>query len=70
MRFNKNIKRLSEEKNNVNLNIKEVFFEAKSIEYDHKIMRKILALSKMDFDKRRNQEILLNTCINALGNNQ
>ena len=61
------LERLSEEKNNINFDIKEVFSEAKSIGYDPKIMRKILVLRKMDVDERLEQETLLKTYKNALG---
>ena len=59
--------RLSEDKNNINFDIKEVFSEAKSSGYDTTIMRKILALRKMDIDERLEQETLLKTYKNALG---
>ena len=65
--FIERIERLLEEKNNINFNIKEVFSEARSMGYDPTIMRKILALRKMDIDERLEQEALLNTYRNALG---
>ena len=65
--FIERLERLSEEKNNINFDIKEVFSEAKSSVYDTTIMRKILALRKMDIDERLEQETLLNTYKNALG---
>ena len=65
--FIERIERLSEEKNNINFDIKEVFSEAKSSGYDTKIMRKILALRKIDIDERLEQEALLKTYKNALG---
>ena len=65
--FIERLERLSEEKNNINFNIKEVFSEAKSSGYDTTIMRKILALRKMDIDERLEQETLLKTYKNALG---
>ena len=65
--FIERLERLSEEKNNINLDIKEVFSEAKSMGYDATIMRKILALRKMDVDERLEQETLLKTYKNALG---
>ena len=65
--FIERIERLSEEKNNINFDIKEVFSEAKSSGYDTTIMRKILALRKMDIDERLEQETLLKTYKNALG---
>ena len=65
--FIERLERLSEEKNSINFDIKEVFSEAKSSGYDTTIIRKILALRKMDIDKRIEQETLLKTYKNALG---
>ena len=65
--FIERLERLLEEKNNISFNIKEVFSEAKSMGYDATIMRKILALRKMDDDERLEQETLLKTYKNALG---
>ena len=65
--FIERLEKLSEEKNNINFDIKEVFSEAKSMGYDPTVMRKILALRKMDVDERLEQETLLNTYKNALG---
>ena len=65
--FIERLERLSEEKNNINFDIKEVFSEAKSSGYDTTIMRKILALRKMDIDTSLEQETLLKTFKNALG---
>ena len=65
--FTERLKRLSEEKNNINFDIKKVFSEAKSSAYDTTIIRKILALRKMDIDERLEQETLLKTYKNALG---
>ena len=65
--FIERLEKLSEEKNNINFDIKEVFSEAKSMGYDPTIMRKILALRKMDIDERLEQETLLKTYKNALG---
>ena len=61
------LERLLEKENNINFDIKEVFSEAKSSGYDTTIMRKILALRKMDIDERLEQETLLKTYKNALG---
>ena len=65
--FIERIERLLEEKNNINFDIKEVFSQAKSMGYDPSVMRKILALRKMDIDERLEQEALLNTYRHALG---
>ena len=65
--FIERLERLSDEKNNINFNIKKIFSEAKSSGYDITIMRKILALRKMDVDERIEQETLFKTYKNALG---
>ena len=65
--FIERIESLSQEKNNITFDINEVFSEAKAMGYDPKIMRKILALRKMDIKERVEQEALLNTYRNALG---
>ena len=65
--FIERIERLEEDKNNILIDIKEVYSEAKSSGYDPKIMRKILLIRKMDIDERLEQEALLNTYRNALG---
>ena len=61
------VERLEEEKNNLLVDIKEVFSEAKSLGYDPKIMRKVLIIRKMDVDERLEQEALLDIYRNALG---
>ena len=53
------LERLLEEKNNINFNIKKVFYEAESSWYDKTIGRIILALRKMDIDERIEQETFL-----------
>ena len=65
--FIERIEKLEEEKNNILVDIKEVYSEAKSSGYDPKIMRKILIIRKMDIDERLEQEALLDTYRNALG---
>ena len=65
--FIERLERLSEEKININFDIKEVYSEAKSMGYDPTIMRKILALRKLDIDERIEQETLLKTYKSALG---
>ena len=65
--FIERIERLEEEKNNILVDIKEVYSEAKSSGYDPKIMRKVLLIREMDTDERLEQEALLHTYRNALG---
>jgi uncharacterized protein (UPF0335 family) len=65
--FIERIERLEEEKNNILVDIKEVYSEAKNFGYDPKIMRKVLLIRKMDIDERLEQEALLDTYRNSLG---
>ena len=65
--FIERIERLEDEKNNILVDIKEVYSEAKNSGYDPKIMRKVLLIRKMDIDERLEQEALLDTYRNALG---
>jgi uncharacterized protein (UPF0335 family) len=61
------IERLEAEKAALSEDIKEVYSEAKSAGYDPKIMRKVIALRKMDAAKRQEQEALMEVYMNALG---
>ncbi|MGY9015964.1 MAG: DUF2312 domain-containing protein [Rhodospirillales bacterium] len=46
---------------------REVYSEAKSSGFDTKIMRKVVALRKLDQGERQEQEALLDTYLRALG---
>ena len=61
------IERLSEEKEGISADIRDVYAEAKATGYDSKIMRKIVALRKMKPDDRREAEALIATYGAALG---
>ena len=61
------IERLEEEKQGISDDIREVYAEVKSVGYDPKILRKVIALRKMAPDDRREMEMLLETYKNALG---
>lgn len=61
------IERLEEEKKGVADDIKDVYSEGKAKGYDTKMMRKIIALRKMEPDARREQEMILDTYKTALG---
>ena len=65
--FFERIERLEAEKDGIGADIKEVYSEAKSAGYDPKIMRKVIALRKMDAAKRQEQEALMEVYMNALG---
>jgi uncharacterized protein (UPF0335 family) len=65
--FIERIERLEEEKSALAEDIKEVFGEAKSVGFDVKIMRKIIRLRKMDAEKRREEDELLELYKAAVG---
>jgi uncharacterized protein (UPF0335 family) len=61
------IERLEEEKKGLADDIKEVFAEAKGQGFDVKILRKVLALRKMDKAALQEQDALLELYRDALG---
>ena len=61
------IERLEEEKQGIADDVKDVYLEAKSVGYDVKIMRKVVALRKMSADDRREMETVLDLYKRALG---
>ena len=65
--FLERIERLEEEKSGLAEDIKKVFSEAKGVGFDVKTMRKILRLRKMDAEKRREEQELLDLYAAAIG---
>ncbi len=61
------IERLEEEKKGIGDDIRDVYAEAKGVGYDAKIMRKVIALRKMQPDDRREMETILDLYKAALG---
>lgn len=61
------IEKLEEAKAAVLEDIKDVYGEAKSVGFDIKIIRKIVSLRKMEVEKRREEEELLDLYKSALG---
>ena len=61
------IERLEEEKKALAADIREVYAEAKGNGYDPKIMRKLVALRRMDQADRREEEELLDVYRRAIG---
>jgi uncharacterized protein (UPF0335 family) len=61
------IERLEEEKKTISDDIKEVYSEAKANGYDVKILRKVIALRKRDFDERKEEEAILDLYLQAVG---
>lgn len=60
------IERLEEDKETVAADIKEVYAEAKSTGYDTKILRKVVALRKIDRHERQEAEALLELYLGAV----
>jgi len=65
--FLERIERLEEEKAALADDIKEVYAEAKGVGFEAKIMRRIIKLRKMDIEKRREEDELLNLYMSAIG---
>lgn len=61
------VERLEEEKAALGHDIKEVFGEAKATGFDVKILRHIIRLRKIDLDKRREADMLIETYKSAIG---
>ena len=65
--FLERIERLEEEKTGLSDDIKDVYGEAKATGFDTKTMRRIIKLRKMDIEKRREQDELLELYKAAIG---
>ncbi len=61
------IERLEEEKSALAEDIKDVYAEAKSAGFEVKIMRRIMKLRKMEIEKRREEDELLDLYMSAIG---
>lgn len=65
--FVERIERLNEEKATIADDIKNVYGESKSMGFDPKAIRKIIAIRKKGEDKWREEESILDTYLAALG---
>ena len=61
------IERLEEEKREIAEQIKDVYAEAKAMGYDTKALRTCIRLRKQDRQERAEQEAILETYLDALG---
>ena len=61
------IERLEEEKKSIADDIREVYLIAKGTGFDPKIMKKVVALRRMDRAKRIEEEEILELYLSALG---
>ena len=67
--FIERIERLDEEKSALMEDIKEVKAEAKAAGFETKIITRIIKLRKMDVEKRREEDEILNLYMSAIGMN-
>lgn len=65
--FIERIERLEEEKAGLAEDIKDIYAESKGVGFDTKTMRKVIRLRKMDREKRREEEELLELYKSAIG---
>ena len=65
--FLERVERLEEEKAALSEDIKEVMAEAKAAGFEVKILRRILKLRKMEVEKRREEDELLELYMAAIG---
>ena len=61
------IERLEEEKKTIADDIKEVYAEAKGNGYDVKVLRKVVALRRIDLDQRKEFDAMLDLYFQAVG---
>lgn len=65
--FIERVERLSEEKDALTADIREVYSEAKGVGFDSKIMRQVVRMRKLDRADLQEQEALLDLYLSALG---
>ena len=65
--FIERIERLEEEKKALSEDIKNVYAEAKGNGFDAKIIRKVVSMRRIDADKRRAEQEMIDLYLEALG---
>lgn len=65
--FVERIERLEEEKKTIADDVKDIYAEAKGTGFDVKMLKKVIALRKMDSDERAEQDAILDSYLLALG---
>ena len=65
--FVERIERLEEEKKTISDDIRDVYAEAKAVGYDTKALRTIVRMRKQEPQERNEQQMILETYMNALG---
>ncbi len=65
--FVERLERIEGEIGDLNDDKKEVYGEVKSMGFDAKIVKRVLAIRRQDPDKRAEEEAILDTYLHALG---
>lgn len=65
--FVERIERMEEEIKALNDDKRDIYAEAKATGFDVKILKKVVALRRLDRDKRREEEEILDLYLSALG---
>jgi uncharacterized protein (UPF0335 family) len=65
--FVERIERMSEEKQAIADDIKEIYAEVKGVGFDAKAIREIVKLRKIDREKRQEQAAILEMYLSAIG---
>jgi uncharacterized protein (UPF0335 family) len=65
--FVERIERLEEEKKTISDDIRDVYGESKASGFDVKALRAVVKLRKQDANERNEQQLILETYMNALG---
>jgi len=65
--FVERIERLEEEKKALSDDIRDVYAESKANGFDVKALRSVVRLRKQDANERNEQQVILETYMNALG---
>lgn len=61
------IEKLEDERDELRLSIKDIYTEAKSLGFDTKILKKVVAMRKQDAEKRQYEQEMIDTYMAALG---
>lgn len=61
------IEKLEDERDDLRLSIKDIYTEAKSLGFDVKVLKKVVAMRKQDADKRKYEQEMIDTYMAALG---
>jgi uncharacterized protein (UPF0335 family) len=61
------IEKLEDERDELRLSIKDIYTEAKSLGFDVKVLKKVVAMRKQDAEKRQYEQAMIDNYMAALG---